>query len=202
MNGRRRRVTSGGLVRGTLATDAVAKRDDSLESMTGALWSWILAETKKMRGREHVYIRRTTWKKKGRFNLNKRPSCKCHVSFTINDLRPTCQGCERSSKGWVDLSSHNSLKDQIKLSPHGSFQLVIMDPWSEGATKEGENLKWRIYSDGSNGVNKSYQIWTNIRWTYSYRRTDCLNEPVVDEAFVDEPRVDGQKKKKNHMTLN
>ena len=60
MNGRRRRVTSGGLVRGTLATDAVAKWDDSLESMTGALWSWILAETKKMRGREHVYIRRTT----------------------------------------------------------------------------------------------------------------------------------------------
>ena len=25
----------------------------------------------------------------------------------------------------------------------------------------------------------------------SYRRTDCLNEPVVDGAFVDEPMVDG-----------
>ena len=31
----------------------------------------------------------------------------------------------------------------------------------------------------------------DIRWTNSYRRTDYLNEPVVDEAFMGEPRVDG-----------
>ena len=152
-----------------------------------------------MRGRKLVYIRRTAWKTKGRFDLNKRPSCKRHMSFTINDLRLTCQGYERFFKGWVGPSSHDSLKDQIKLSPHGSFKLVIADPWSEGATEEGENLRWRIYLDGSDNVNKSYQIltdhvWTNIRWTDSSRRTNCLNEPVVDGAFVDKPRVDGLKK--------
>ena len=121
----------------------------------------------------------------GRFDLNKRPFYKRHMSFTINNLRPTCQGYERSLKGWVGLSSHDALKDQIKLSPHRSFHLVITDPWSEGATKEGENMRWRIYLDGSNGANKSCQIWTdhvwtNIRWTDSSRRMDCLNEPIVD----------------------
>ena len=30
----------------------------------------------------------------------------------------------------------------------------------------------------------------DIRWMDSSRRTDCLNELVVDGAFVDEPRVD------------
>ena len=34
------------LVKDTLATDVVAKRDDHPESMTGALWSWISAESK------------------------------------------------------------------------------------------------------------------------------------------------------------
>ena len=117
------------------------------------------------------------------------------MSFTINDLRPTCQGYERFFKGWVGPSSHDSLKDQIKPSPYGSFKLMITDPWSEGAIKEGENLRWWIYLDGSDGVNKSYQIlmdhvWMDIRWTDSSRRTDYLNELVVDGAFVDEPRVD------------
>ena len=122
-------------------TDVIAKQYDRLERMTGALWSWISAKSKKMRGRELVYIGRTTRKTKGRFDLNKRPSNKCHVSFTINDLRPTCQGYKRSSKGWVDLSSHDSLKDWIESSPHGSFHLMITDPWSEEATEEGENLR-------------------------------------------------------------
>ena len=61
------------------------------------------------------------------------------MSFTINDLRPTRQGHEHSLKGWVDPSPHDSLKDQIEPSPHGSFHLVITNPWSEGATEEGEN---------------------------------------------------------------
>ena len=56
MNGRRRGLTGGGLVRGTLVTDVIAKRGDRQESMTGALWSWISTESKKMRGRELVYI--------------------------------------------------------------------------------------------------------------------------------------------------
>ena len=65
--------------------------------------------------------------------------------------------------------------------------------------EEEENLRWRIYLDGSDGVKKSCQIltdhvWTDIRWTDSSRRTNCLNEPVVDGAFVDKPRVDGPKK--------
>ena len=65
---------------------------------------------------------------KGRFDPSKRPSNKRYVSFTINDLRPTCQGYERSLKGYVDPSPHDSLKDQIEPLPHGSFHLVIMDP--------------------------------------------------------------------------
>ena len=70
--------------------------------------------------------------------------------------------------------------------------------------EEEENLIWRIYLDGPDSVNKSYQIWTDhvwtdIRWTDSSTRTDHLNEPVVDRAFVEEskvdgPRVDGPKK--------
>ena len=42
-------------------------------------------------------------------------------------------------KGWIDPSPHNSFKDQIELSPHESFHLAVTDPWSEGATEEGEN---------------------------------------------------------------
>ena len=30
-------------------------------------------------------------------------------------------------------------KDQIEPSPHESFHLAVTDPWSEGATEEGEN---------------------------------------------------------------
>ena len=162
-----------------------------------------------MRGRELVYIGRTTRKTKGRFDLNKRPSNKCHVSFTINDLRPTCQGYKRSSKGWVDLSSHDSLKDWIESSPHGSFHLMITDPWSEKATEEGENLRWWIYLDGPGDTNKSCQIWTdhvwtNIRWTDSSRRMDYLNKPIVDGSLVDKPRVDGRRvdEPKSHVALN
>ena len=82
------------------------------------------------------------WKMKGRFDLNKWPSYKRHVSFTINDLKSTCEGYEHSLKGWVGPLSHDFLKDQIKPSPYRSFQLVIMDPWSEGAIEEEENLRW------------------------------------------------------------
>ena len=71
MNGRRRGLTGGGLVRGTLVTDVIAKRGDRQESMTGALWSWISTESKKMRGRELVYIGRMARKTKGCFDLNK-----------------------------------------------------------------------------------------------------------------------------------
>ena len=122
-------------------TDVIVERYDRLERMTGALWSWISVESKKMRGRELVYIGRMARKTKGRFDLNKRPSSKRHVYFPINDLRPTCQGYKHSLKGWVDPSSHYSLKDRIEPSPHRSFHLVIMDPYSEGAIGEGENLR-------------------------------------------------------------
>ena len=47
MNGKRRRLTDEGLVRGTLVTNVVVERDDRLESLTGALWSWISVESKK-----------------------------------------------------------------------------------------------------------------------------------------------------------
>ena len=134
-------LTSGGLVRGTLAMDVIVEWDDHLERMTGALWSWISTESKKMRGRELVYIGRMARKTKGCFDLNKQLSCKRHVFFTINDLKSTCQGYEHSLKGWVGPSSHDSLKDQIKPSPYRSFQLMIMDPWSEGAIEEEKNLR-------------------------------------------------------------
>ena len=34
----------------------------------------------------------------------------------------------------------------------------------------------------------------DIRWTDSSTRTDYLNEPIVDKAFMEEPKVDGPKK--------
>ena len=158
-----------------------------------------------MRGRELVCIERTAQKTKGCFDLCKLPSSKHHVSFTINDLRPTYQGYKCSLKGWVNPSPHNSLKDRIEPSPHGSFHLVITDPWGEGATEEGENWRWRIYLVGLDGTNKSCQIWmdhlwTDIRWTNSFKRTDCLtNEPIEDRSLVNEPRVD---RPKSHVALN
>ena len=71
MNERRRGLTSRGLVRGTLVTNVIVEWDDHLERMTGTLWSWISTESKKMRGRELVYIGRMAWKMKGRFDVNK-----------------------------------------------------------------------------------------------------------------------------------
>ena len=52
-------------------TNVIVEWDDHLERMTGTLWSWISTESKKMRGRELVYIGRMAWKMKGRFDLNK-----------------------------------------------------------------------------------------------------------------------------------
>ena len=75
-----------------LMTDVIAKQFDHLTRMTGALWSWILVESKKMRGRELVYIEGMAWKTKGRFDPSKQPFSYWHVSFIINDLRPICYG--------------------------------------------------------------------------------------------------------------
>ena len=51
--------------------------------------------------------------------------------------------------------------------------------------EEGKNLRWRIHLNGSHGINKSCRIWTNMN--RFIRRMDCLNEPIIDRAFVDEP---------------
>ena len=82
------------------------------------------------------------------------------------------------------------IKGEIQILRFGAYLVCVWIP-----LEEGENLRWRIYLDGSDEANKSYQIWTDhvwtdIRWMDSSRMMDCLNEPIVDESFVDEPRVD------------
>ena len=136
-------------------------------------------KVKKGKEESLIYIEGMARKTKGCYDPSEQPFSYWHVSFTINDLRPTCQGHEHSLKGWVDPSPHDSLKDQIEPSPFGSFHLVITDPWSEGAIEEGENWRWQIYLDGLNDANKSCQIWTDHLWTLGGRI--CLEGRIAQQ---------------------